>query len=111
MLPVSFLGRLLAWLQELQQQNQRLLAVNRQLAAEAESSRADAEVSVRAEYQAAVERLSQELEGLRSSRKDTEELLAQVGGEGAAGLGVGVGSGSAARVWDGVKPHRTVGGL
>lgn len=55
------------------------MAVNRQLAAEAESGKAEAEAAVRAEYAAAVERLSAELEQLRSGRKETEELLAQVG--------------------------------
>ncbi|GAB4815353.1 hypothetical protein N2152v2_002399 [Parachlorella kessleri] len=65
-------------IQELQQQNQRLLAVNRQLAAEAESGKAQAEAGVRAEYEAAVQRLSAELDQLRNSRKETEELLAQV---------------------------------
>ena len=74
-------------LQELQQQNARLLAVNRQLAAEAEGSREEAEAAVRAEYGAAVERLSAELEGLRASRRDTEELLAQVGRAGRGGRG------------------------
>ena len=64
-------------LQELQQQNARLLVVNRQLASEAEATRAEAEGAVRQEYEEALGRLSKELEGLRASRRATEEMLAQ----------------------------------
>lgn len=42
-------------LQELQQQNARLLVVNRQLSQEAEATRAEAEAAIRAEYEAGLQ--------------------------------------------------------
>ena len=68
--------------QELQQQNARLLVVNRELASQAEATRAEAEAAVRGEYEGAVARLSKELDALRASRRGTEEMLAQVKGQG-----------------------------
>jgi hypothetical protein len=65
-------------LQELQQQNARLLVVNRQLSQEAEATRAQAEAALRAEYEAGLAGLSQQLEELRNSRKATEKVLQQV---------------------------------
>ena len=76
---------LLARLQELQQQNARLLVVNRQLSQEAEATRADAEAALRAEYEAGLQQLSGELDGLRASRQSAEKMLQQVGGGGRGG--------------------------
>ena len=66
--------------QELQQQNARLLVVNRQLSQEAEATRAEAEAALRAEYEAGLQQLSQELDDLRSSRRTAEKMLEQVCG-------------------------------
>jgi hypothetical protein len=63
---------------ELQQQNARLLVVNRQLGAAAEATRSEAEEALRREYEAQVHRLSQELAALREGRRSAEELLQQV---------------------------------
>ena len=64
--------------QELQQQNSRLLVVNRQLAEEAETTRTEAEAAVRAEYDAALSALREELAELAERRKGAEEMLAAV---------------------------------
>ena len=64
--------------EELQQQNARLLVVNRQLSQEAEATRAEAEAAIRAEYEAGLQGLSKQLEDLRTSRKSTERMLQQV---------------------------------
>lgn len=67
-------------LQELQQQNARLLVVNRQLSQEAEATRAEAEAALRAENEAALRELGQEIEELRQGRLATEQVLQQVRG-------------------------------
>lgn len=64
--------------QELQQQNARLLVVNRQLSQEAEATRAEAEAALRAENEAALRQLGQEIEELRQGRLATEQVLQQV---------------------------------
>ena len=84
-------------LQELQQQNARLLVVNRQLSQEAEATHAEAEAALRAEYEAGLHQLSKELDDLRASRLSTEKMLQQVraggrraaGGQGRGGRGRG----------------------
>lgn len=70
---------LLALLQELQQQNARLLVVNRQLSQEAEATQAEAEAALRAEYEAGLEAVGKQLDDLRASRISTEKMLQQVG--------------------------------
>jgi len=64
--------------QDLQQQNARLLVVNRQLSQEAEATRAEAEAALRAENEAALRQLGQEIEELRQGRLATEQVLQQV---------------------------------
>lgn len=64
---------------ELQQQNMRLLVVNRELSQAAEATKEEAEAAIRAEYEVALQRLSKELDELRESRKGAEEMLNQVG--------------------------------
>ena len=65
--------------------------VNRQLSQEAEATRADAEAALRAEYEAGLQQLSGELDGLRTSRQSAEKMLQQVGrgGQGRPARAVG----------------------
>lgn len=63
---------------ELQQQNSRLLRVNRELSQQAEATKAEAEESLRQQYEEALSNLSKELDELRQSRQGAEEVLAQV---------------------------------
>ena len=65
-------------IEELQQQNQRLLRVNRELSQAAEATRAEAEEELRREYESQLARVSEELSDLRRNRESAEELLAQV---------------------------------
>lgn len=64
--------------EELQQQNLRLLRVNRELSQAAEATKAEAEEALRREYQAQIAHLSDELGELRRSREKAEDLLLQV---------------------------------
>ena len=65
-------------IEELLQQNQRLLRVNRELSQAAEATRAEAEEELRREYEAQLAKVSSELSELRRNRENSEELLAQV---------------------------------
>lgn len=65
-------------IEELQQQNQRLLRVNRELSQAAEATRAEAEEELRREYETQLARVVEELSELRRNREGAEELLAQV---------------------------------
>jgi hypothetical protein len=53
--------------------------VNRELAEQAEATREEVQVAVRAEYDSALERLDKEMDELQDSRRKSEEMLAQVG--------------------------------
>jgi hypothetical protein len=63
---------------ELQQQNQRLLRVNRELSEAAEATRAEAEEELRRDYEAQLEKVASELDDLRRGREAAEEVLSQV---------------------------------
>lgn len=65
-------------IEELQQQNQRLLRVNRELAQAAEATKAEAEEALRRDYEAQLQRLSNEVVDIRSRREQAEQLLQQV---------------------------------
>lgn len=65
-------------IEELQQQNQRLLRVNRELAQAAEATKAEAEEALRRDYEAQLQRLANELDDIRSNREQAEQLLEQV---------------------------------
>jgi hypothetical protein len=86
---------LCAWVprlpQDLQQQNARLLVVNRQLSQEAEATRAEAEAALRAEHEAALQGVLKQLEGLRAGRQAAEKMLQQARAGSGAGAGRGQG--------------------
>lgn len=63
---------------EMQQQNQRLLKVNRELSQAAEATREEAEEELRREYDSQLARVSTELEELRRNRENVEGILSQV---------------------------------
>lgn len=73
--------------QELQQQNARLLVINRQLGEAAEATRAEAEAALRAENEAALQQLAAEIEELRGARLSTETVLQQASGAEGGGPG------------------------
>lgn len=64
--------------EEMQQQNARLLRINRELALQAEATKAEAEEGLRQHYEDVLKRLSNELEELQRSRQSAEEVMAQV---------------------------------
>ena len=65
-------------IQELQQQNQRLLRVNRELSEAAEATKAEAEEDLRREYEGQLDQLAAEFEELKRGRKQAEQILSQV---------------------------------
>ena len=65
-------------IEELQQQNQRLLRVNRELSEAAEATKLEAQQELREEYEDQLESLRNDIEDLRKSRQNAEEVLDQV---------------------------------
>lgn len=83
--------------QELQQQNARLLVINRQLGEAAEATRAEAEAALRADNEAALQELAGEIEELRGARLSTEKVLQQASAGQGGGRSGGCSGGQAAR--------------
>ena len=65
-------------IEELQQQNEKLLKVNRELAVAAEATKEEAQEEMRQEYEDKIEKLRNDLEDLRRNRQHVEEIFEQV---------------------------------
>ncbi|KAI8109094.1 hypothetical protein M9435_005510 [Picochlorum sp. BPE23] len=64
--------------EELQQQNQKLLKVNRELAVAAEATKEAAQKEMQEEYEGKIEKLRNDLEDLKRNRQHAEEIFEQV---------------------------------
>lgn len=65
-------------IQELQQQNQKLLRINRDLSEAAEASKEEAQRELREQYEDKIDQLKSDLQELRNNRENAEQILEQV---------------------------------
>lgn len=65
-------------IEELQQQNQKLLKVNRELSIAAEATKEEAKKEIQSEYEERVDQLRNDLEDLKRNRQHAEEIFEQV---------------------------------
>ena len=65
-------------IQELQEQNQKLLKINRELSEAAEATKIEAQQELRDEYEEKMESLRGDLQGLKKSREAAEVMMNQV---------------------------------